>query len=66
MTAREHAEELRQEAIKTLTDEKAAIEEMLGTLGYQEGTAPAKRRGRPAKATSQEETAVVGEGALAS
>ncbi len=48
MTAREHAEELRQQAIKTLLDEKTAIEEMLNTLGYQNEGSP-KRRGRPAK-----------------
>ena len=35
MTAREQAEELRQEAIKRLLGEMAAIEEMLLTLGYQ-------------------------------
>jgi hypothetical protein len=46
MTAREHAEELRQQAIQTLLDEKKAIDGMLRTLGYEE-TAPAeKRRGR--------------------
>jgi uncharacterized protein HemY len=49
MTAREHAEELRQQAIKTLLDEKAEIEEMLNTLGFQK-EAPTKRRGRPPKA----------------
>lgn len=49
MTAREHAEQLRQEAIKTLLDEKAAIEEMLNTLGYQKEATSPKRRGRPPK-----------------
>ena len=49
MTAREHAEELRQQAIQTLLDEKRAIDGMLRTLGYEE-TAPAeKRRGRRPK-----------------
>ena len=53
MTAREHAEELRQQAIKTLLEEKEAIEQALETLGYQK-EAPAKRRGRPPKITSEE------------
>ncbi len=48
MTAREQAEQLRQEAISTLLDEKAAIEEMLLTLGYQDEPA-GKRRGRAPK-----------------
>ena len=48
MTARETAEQLRQDAIKTLLDERAAIDEMLDTLGYQKEAAP-KRRGRPKK-----------------
>jgi hypothetical protein len=49
MTAREQAEELRQQAIQTLLDEKKAIDGMLRTLGYEE-TAPAeKRRGRRPK-----------------
>jgi hypothetical protein len=46
MTAREHAEELRQEAIKTLLAEKAAVEELLGRLGYQKEAPSPKRRGR--------------------
>ncbi len=49
MTAREQAEQLRQEAIKTLLDEKAAIDEMLDTLGYDKDVASTKRRGRPPK-----------------
>ncbi len=50
MTAREHAEELRQQAIQTLLDEKKAIDGMLRTLGNEE-TAPAeKRRGAAAQA----------------
>jgi hypothetical protein len=59
MTAREQAEELRQEAIRTLLDEKAEIEEMLNTLGYQKEGSP-KRRGRPPKpAVEQPEQRVV-------
>jgi hypothetical protein len=43
------AEQLRQEAIKTLLDERQAIDQTLATLGYDETqTAPQKRRGRPA------------------
>ena len=50
MTAREQAEQLRQQAIKALLDESRAIEEMLKTLGYDaERKAAAKRRGRPPK-----------------
>jgi hypothetical protein len=51
MTAREHAEELRQQAIRELLTERDAIDAELKTLGYgQEGkTAPARRRGRPPK-----------------
>ena len=56
MTARERAEELRQSAIKELLDEKAAIEEMLDTLGYQKENAPqTMRRGRPKKVTQLSE-----------
>jgi hypothetical protein len=50
MTVREEAEDLRQRAIRTLLDEKRAIEEQLKLLGYgQEKTATTKRRGRPPK-----------------
>jgi hypothetical protein len=50
MTAREQAEELRQQAIKTLLAEKQAIEEQLKLLGYgHENGATMKRRGRPPK-----------------
>ncbi len=45
MTAREKAEQLRQEAIKELLDEKKAIEEMLKTLSYDK-TAPKVKRGQ--------------------
>ena len=55
MTAREQAEDLRQQAITTLLDEKAAIEEMLNTLGYEKENAPQKRRGRPKKTTQLSE-----------
>jgi hypothetical protein len=48
MTPREHAEELRQQAIKTLLAEKRAIEEQLKLLGYgKENAVNGKRRGRP-------------------
>ena len=47
MTAREQAEQLRQQAIQTLLEEREAIDKMLGTLGYDEKKA--KRRGRPPK-----------------
>ena len=47
MTAREQAEQLRQQAIQTLLEEKEAIDAMLTTLGYDEKKA--KRRGRPPK-----------------
>lgn len=60
MTAREHAEVLRQEAIRTLLDEKVAIEEMLNTLGYQKEEGSHKRRGRPSKLSAEQaEQAVV-------
>jgi hypothetical protein len=46
-TAREKAEELQQEAIRELLDEKKAIEEMLKTIGYNpEGKVAAKRRSK--------------------
>jgi len=54
MTAREHAEELRQEAIRTLLDEKAEIDELLNTLGYQKEEGSHKRRGRPAKSAAEQ------------
>jgi hypothetical protein len=49
MTAREQAEELRQQAIKTLLEEKKAIDGMLRTLGYEETALAEKRRGRRPK-----------------
>ena len=56
MTAREKAEQLRQEAIKELLDEKKAIEEMLKTLGYDaENKAAAKKRSK----TVREDTPLV-------
>lgn len=58
MTAREKAEELRQAAIATLLDEKAAIDVVLDTLGYQKEAASQKvRRGRPKKAEVTDEQA---------
>jgi hypothetical protein len=54
MTAREQAEELRQQAIKTLLTEKQAIEQQLKLLGYgQENGIMMKRRGRPPKAVTE-------------
>jgi hypothetical protein len=52
MTAREKAEQLRQEAIQGLLTERQTIDDMLATLGYgHEAQAPTtiKRRGRPPK-----------------
>jgi hypothetical protein len=50
MTAREEAQQLRQEAIKKLLDERNAIDQELTLLGYgQEKDATKKRRGRPPK-----------------
>lgn len=55
MTAREHAEELRQEAIKELLAERDAIDAQLKSLGYgQEMNAATKRRGRPPKRATLE------------
>ena len=48
MTTREQAEQLRQQAIQTLIDEKEAIDKMLKTLGYGESPT-GKRRGRRPK-----------------
>jgi hypothetical protein len=50
MTAREHAEELRRQAIKELLAEKNAIDDQLALLGHgKETAAPPKKRGRPRK-----------------
>ncbi len=50
MTAREQAEQLRQQAIQTLLEEKKAIDGMLRTLSHNPQTkAAAKKRGRPCK-----------------
>jgi hypothetical protein len=51
MAARDQAEQLRQEAIRLLLEERQAIDQMLSTLGYaQEQKATSqKRRGRPPK-----------------
>jgi len=64
-TAREKAEELRQEAIRELLDEKQAIEGMLKTLGYDvENIAASRRRGRtarqePPSPTQEQESPVI-------
>ena len=66
MTAREQAEELRQQAIKTLLDERQAIDETLATLGYDKiAAAPQKKRGRPPKKEDQELIATGSESAAA-
>jgi hypothetical protein len=50
MTIREKAEQLRQEGIKELLNEKKAIEEMLKTLGYDaENKSATKRRDKMSK-----------------
>jgi hypothetical protein len=50
MTAREEAEQLRQQAIKKLLEERDAVDEQLKLLGYGlDAKSPAKRRGRPPK-----------------
>jgi len=56
MTAREQAEQLRQQAIRTLLEEKEAIDAMLTTLGYDEKKA--KRRGRPPKQQEIQELSI--------
>ena len=56
MTAREQAEQLRQQAIQTLLEEKEAIDKMLGTLGYGENIPTAKRRGRRPKQQEVQES----------
>jgi hypothetical protein len=61
MTAREQAEQLRQQAIQTLLDEKKAIDGMLHTLGYEETAQAEKRRGRrPRQQEGEEITATTG------
>lgn len=62
MTAREQAEQLRQQAIQTLLEEKEAIDKMLGTLGYGENMPTAKRRGRrPKQQVIQEISVPIGQ-----
>jgi hypothetical protein len=52
MNAREHAEELRQQAIAELLAERDAIDAQLKSLGYgQEIKTSTNRRGRPPKTT---------------
>jgi hypothetical protein len=57
MTAREQAEELRQQAIQTLLEEKKAIDGMLRMLGHGEIAPPEKRRGRRPKQQEIQEPA---------
>jgi len=52
-TPREHAEQLRQEAIRTLLTERDAIDAQLTLLGHEK-TAPHKKRGRPPKQRTAE------------
>ena len=49
MTAIEQAEELRQQAITILLDERDAIGQKLTLLGYEQKSPDTKRRGRPPK-----------------
>ena len=58
MTAREQAEQLRQQAIQALLEEKEAIDKMLGTLGYGESMPSVKRRGRRPKQEVVQEISV--------
>jgi hypothetical protein len=48
MSALHDAEQLRQQAIAVLLEERSAIEEALTVIGYVNGE-PQKRRGRPPK-----------------
>lgn len=58
MTAREQAEQLRQQAIQTLLEEREAIDKMLGTLGYGENAPAGKRRGRRPKQRDPQEASL--------
>jgi hypothetical protein len=58
MTAREQAEQLRQQAIQTLLEEKKAIDGMLRTLGYEETVQREKRRGRRPRQQAGEDCAM--------
>ena len=60
MTAREQAEQLRQQAIQTLVEEKEAIDKMLKTLGYGENPPAGKRRGRRPKQKEFQELSTAG------
>ena len=58
MTAREQVNDLKQQAIKLLLEERRQIDEELATLGYDQEKPSEKRRGRPPKrphATAEEE-----------
>jgi hypothetical protein len=62
MTAREQAEDLQQQAIQTLLEERKAIDEMLRRLGHGETALPEKRRGRrPRQQEGQDFTAPIRE-----
>jgi hypothetical protein len=53
-TPREHAEQLRQEAIRTLLEERQAIDAQLALLGHEKTASPlAKKRGRPKKISTE-------------
>jgi hypothetical protein len=54
MSAKEQAEELRQQAIKLLLDEQELLREQLLQFGYDKENAPAgKRRGRRPKVATE-------------
>ncbi len=59
-TAREHAEELRQEAIRRLLVEKAAVEEMLARLGYRREARSSQRRDRLLTRATQKASSRIG------
>jgi hypothetical protein len=50
MTVLERVNQMKQSAIELLLNERGQIDQELNALGYGQKEAPAKRRGRPAKA----------------